>query len=88
MVKEDLTIGLNINGDYDFPATLCSNYEYGKFSMTPLKTRRNRATRIGESPTGTNEVSSPPNIEGARDFVSCNGHYSRYTTVHFMKTPK
>jgi hypothetical protein len=48
MIKEDLTIGLNINGDREIPTTLCSNCEFGKFSRIPLKTGRNRASRIGE----------------------------------------
>jgi hypothetical protein len=86
MVKEDLTVGLNINGDRDIPATLCSNCEFGKLSRIPLKTGRNRATRIGE--LTHSDVWGPianTSIRGARYFVTFKDDYSGYTTVYLMK---
>jgi hypothetical protein len=86
MVKEDLTVGLNINGDRDIPATLCSNCEFGKFSRIPLKTGRKRATRIGE--LTHSDVWGPiatTSIGGARYFVTFKDDYSGYTTVYFVK---
>ncbi len=43
---EDLTIGLNNNGDRTIPTILCYNCEFDKFSRIPLKTGRNRPTWI------------------------------------------
>ena len=86
MVKEDLTVGLNINGDRDIPATFCSNCEFGKLSRIPLKTGRNRATRIGE--LTHSDVWGPianTSIRGARYFVTFKDDYSGYTTVYVVK---
>jgi transposase InsO family protein len=86
MVKEDLTVGLNINGDRDIPATLCSNCDFGKFSRISLKTGRKRATRIGE--LTHSDVWGPiatTSIGRARYFVTFKDDYSGYTTVYVVK---
>jgi hypothetical protein len=86
MVKEDQTIGLNINGECKVPASLCYNCEFGKFSRQPLKTGRHRASRIGE--LTHSDVWGPistTSLGGARYFVTFKDDFSGYITIYFMK---
>ena len=48
MIRQDLAIGLNVEGECKIPEALCSTCELAKFTRIPLKVGRHRASRIGE----------------------------------------
>lgn len=86
MIQQDLVIGLNISGELDIPTTLCAGCELGKFTRSPLKIGRNRASRIGE--LIHSDVWGPiatPSLGGARYYVTFKDDFSGYLTVYFMK---
>ena len=71
MIRQDLTIGLNIEGECEISKALCSTYDLAKFTRIPLKPVQHRASRIGKlthsdawGPIAT------PSLGGARYFVS------------------
>lgn len=86
MIRQDLVIGLNIEGECEIPDTLCSGCELAKFTRIPLKIGRHRANRIGE--LTHSDVWGPiatSSLGGARYFVSFKDDFSSFLTIYFMK---
>jgi transposase InsO family protein len=86
ILRQDLAVGLNIDGDCEIPASLCSACETGKFTRVSLKEGRHRAGRIGE--LTHSDVWGPiasPSLGGATYYVTFKDDFSGHLTVYFMK---
>jgi len=87
MIKRDLVLGLNIDGDCTIPECLCAECQLGKFTrLSFIKDPKHQVTRIGElvcaDSWGPVSVRS---LGDARYFVTFKDDYSGYLDVYFMK---